>query len=104
MQVAQTIHDILVDALTPAHLDVINESHQHNVPANSETHFKVVIVSDQFENQGLVQRHRAVNKLLSEQLQGPVHALSLHTHTVNEWQDRGGVVPASPPCRGGGVN
>lgn len=103
MSVAITINDILVDALAPVHLDVINESDQHNVPANSETHFKVVVVSAAFTDQSLVQRHRAINKLLQAQLAGPVHALSLHTHTESEWLEKGGVVPSSPPCRGGGV-
>jgi len=101
--VAQTINDILVDALAPVHLDIINESNNHNVPANSETHFKVVVVCDAFEEKSLVQRHRAINKLLAEQLAGPVHALSMHTHTQKEWLDKGGLVPDSPPCRGGGV-
>lgn len=103
MSVAQIINDTLVDALAPVHLDVINESNNHNVPPNSETHFKVVIVSDQFADNSLVQRHRTINKLLADQLSGPVHALSLHTHTKSEWLDKGGVVPDSPPCRGGGV-
>jgi len=101
--VAQTINDILVDALAPVHLDILNESNNHNVPANSETHFKVVVVSEAFAQQSLVQRHRAVNKLLAEQLAGPVHALSMHTHTEKEWRDKGGLVPDSPPCRGGSV-
>ena len=29
-------------------LQVINESYMHNVPKGSETHFKVVVVSEQF--------------------------------------------------------
>ncbi len=99
--VAQTINNILVDALAPVHLDILNESSKHNVPANSETHFKVVVVSEDFAKKTLVQRHRTVNELLAEQLAGPVHALSMHTHTEQEWLDKGGVVPDSPPCRGG---
>ena len=35
----------------PNFLEVINESHQHNVPEGSESHFKVVIVSQQFIGQ-----------------------------------------------------
>lgn len=101
--VAQIINDIVVDSLAPVHLDIINESNNHNVPANSETHFKVVVVSDNFIGESLVKRHRTMNKLLAEQLAGPVHALSLHTHTEQEWKDKGGIVPDSPPCRGGGV-
>lgn len=98
---AQTINDILVDALAPIRLDVIDESHRHNVPAGAESHFKLVIVTDAFEGKSLVARHRSINRLLVEQLEGSVHALGLHTHTPEEWAARGEQVPASPPCRGG---
>ncbi len=101
MTIAMQINDLVVDDLAPIHLDVINESDNHNVPAGSESHFKLVVVSDAFDGQTLIQRHRRLNQLLADQLAGPVHALSLHTHTPQEWSERGGVVPASPPCRGG---
>jgi len=101
MDVANEINDILVDALTPIRLDVIDESHQHNVPAGAQSHFKLVVVSDEFDGLGLVARHRSINKLLAKQLEGSVHALGLHTYTAAEWEKRGGQVPASPPCRGG---
>ena len=101
MSIASEINDIVVEALEPLRLDVINESHMHNVPPGSESHFKLVIVTDRFEGQSLIVRHRTVNKLLSGQLQGSVHALSMHTYTAQEWQQRGGEVPVSPPCLGG---
>lgn len=101
MSIANEINDIVVDALSPVRLDVIDESHRHNVPPDGESHFKLVIVSDAFAGESLVARHRRVNRLLAEQLAGPVHALGLHTHTPEEWQARGESVPASPPCRGG---
>jgi BolA protein len=80
---------------------VVNESGNHNVPPGSETHFKVVLVSDAFEGQRLLARHRAVNETLAEELAGGVHALALHTYTPGEWQDRFGDAPMSPPCLGG---
>ena len=102
MSTAAEIHDLIVEALAPARLDVIDESHRHNVPAGSESHFKLVVVSDAFEGEGLLARHRRLNRLLVDQLAGPVHALGLHTHTLAEWKARGEAVPSSPPCRGGG--
>ena len=101
MTTAEQINDILVEHLAPVRLDVINESHMHNVPPGSESHFKVTIVSDAFEGKNLVARHRTVNKLLAAQLAGGVHALSMHTYTASQWQERDGVVPESPPCMGG---
>lgn len=101
MNTADKINDILVDALAPVRLDVINESHMHNVPPGSESHFKLVVVSQEFEGLNLIARHRTINKLLAEQLQNGIHALSMHTHTPEEWDAKGGQVPESPPCMGG---
>ncbi|MCZ6829411.1 MAG: BolA/IbaG family iron-sulfur metabolism protein [Gammaproteobacteria bacterium] len=101
MNVQQTIESKLAAALSPDHLEVINESDQHNVPANSETHFKVVIVAGDFEDQRKVARHQAVYGLLAQELAGPVHALALHTYTLGEWTERHAEAPLSPPCLGG---
>ncbi len=89
-------------ALDPAHLQVINESHRHSVPPGSESHFKVIVVSKHFEGQGLLGRHQAVNVLLGDELQNGVHALSMQTHTPEEWARRDGRVLPSPDCMGGG--
>jgi BolA protein len=83
------------------HLEVINESGNHNVAPGSETHFKVVMVSSDFEGSRLIARHRSVNETLAEELAGEVHALALHTYTPAEWQARFGDAPMSPPCLGG---
>jgi len=91
----------LTEQLHPMHLEVANESHMHNVPPGSESHFKVTVVAEQFAGQGLVDRHRAVNRILAAQLAGGVHALALHTLTPDEWFERGGTAPQSPPCLGG---
>ncbi len=101
MSVQQQIHDQLAAALAPVHLEVANESHMHSVPPDSETHFRVVVVSEAFSGQRQVARHQKVYGLLAEQLQGPVHALALHTYSPAEWQARAGTAPASPDCLGG---
>lgn len=96
-----TIHDKLVAGFAPSVLEVIDESGNHSVPAGSESHFKVVIVSDGFAGQALVARHRAVNAALADELRAGLHALSILAYTPEQWRDRGGRVPASPPCLGG---
>ncbi|MGL5006936.1 MAG: transcriptional regulator BolA [Plesiomonas sp.] len=90
-------------AFVPAYLQVTNESHQHNVPIGSESHFKVVIVCAAFEGQRLLARHRAVNTVLADELAHSIHALALHTYTVEEWADIADNVPQSPVCHGGSV-
>ena len=100
MQVRENIERKLADGLDLLHLDVVNESDQHNVPPGSESHFKVVLVARNFENASLVQRHRLVYRLLAEEMAGGVHALALHTYTEAQWQELS-ASPCSPLCRGG---
>lgn len=101
MSVQQQITEQLVQALAPLHLEVANESHMHSVPPNSETHFRVVVVSEAFSGLRQVARHQKIYGLLAEQLEGPVHALALHTYAPTEWEARAGTAPASPDCLGG---
>lgn len=102
MIVQQSIEGKLLGGLSPVHLEILNESHMHSVPPNSETHFKVVVVSDAFAGMTRVARHQTVNGLLADELAGPVHALSIQAHTPDEWTARGGVIMDSPQCLGGG--
>lgn len=83
------------------HLEVINESHRHNVSPGSESHFKVVLVADGFDGKKLLERHRLVNELLAAELTGVIHALAIHAWTRGEWESRMGDTPMSPPCLGG---
>jgi BolA protein len=101
MSMQETIEQRLREQFAPMHIEVDDESHMHSVPAGSESHFRVVLVSERFDGKPLLQRHRAVNGVLAEQLQGSVHALALHTMTPEEWFRKGGTAPASPPCEGG---
>ena len=98
------IEEKLNGNLAPLSMQVLNESHMHNVAQNSQTHFKVTIVSQAFEGKRLIQRHRMVNDILSAELAGPVHALALHTYTQEEWDKKQGLTPSSPNCLGGGKN
>jgi len=106
MTIQESITQKLTDAFSPEHLEVVNESHMHNVPEGSESHFKVLIVCDEFEDKMLIARHRLVNKVLDMELkkdksEGGIHALALHTMTMAEWFKKG-KAPESPECLGGG--
>ena len=97
MNVEKKIEHTLRDNFQLSHLEVINESHMHSGP-NTETHFKVVLVSEEFKDVKLVQRHRKINELLKYELENGVHALSLHLFTMDEWKEKDEYVKASPPC------
>lgn len=91
----------LEDGLHPTLLEVVDESHQHSVPAGAESHFNVVIVSDAFAGCSRVERHRKVHALLQQQLDEGLHALTLTLLTPAENEKRGGASIVSPACRGG---
>jgi stress-induced morphogen len=103
--VAASIQEKLTKEFQPTHLDVINESHMHNVPANSETHFKVVVISPKFDTiKTPIQRHRAIHSVLESELAGPVHALSIVAKNPSQWEKmmaEGKTIESSPNCRGG---
>lgn len=101
MKVQSRIEDKLNQALALDHLEVINESDRHNVPAGSESHFKLILVAGRFAGMKLLDRHRLVNDLLAEELADGVHALSIHPFAPQEWQSRHQTARKSPPCLGG---
>ena len=80
-------------ALAPVHLEVVNESGQHNVPAGSETHFKVVVVSGAFAGKPRVAQHRMVFRAVDDELRRGVHALAVHTYTEDAWAGTGAARP-----------
>ena len=102
MSRAESIELKLTEALELAHLEVINESHGHNVPAGSESHFKVVLVAADFEGLSRIDRHRQVNALMADEFDSGLHALAVHPYTEAEWRKRHGNAPMSPPCASGG--
>ena len=95
------IESAVTQALAPLHLEVVDESHNHAVPAGAQSHFKLLVVSEQFVGQGKVARHRILNRLLRDEFDQGLHALALHTWTPQEWFERGGAAPESPLCMGG---
>jgi len=103
MKMQNAIEAKLNKAFSASILQVENESHKHSVPPNSETHFKVTMVSPAFAGQMKVRRHQAIYQVLSEELEmaGGVHALALHLYSPEEWEASGQVAPSSPNCMGG---
>ncbi len=99
MSVEDKIRQKLQSHLNIDLLEVINESPHHQVPEGSESHFRVLIVSKDFEGLSTVKRHQRVYEILGEELRGPVHAFSQKTLTPEEWKGVDSSVSPSPPCQ-----
>ena len=101
MNTGERIEQTVRETFHPLHCELHNESHMHAGPA-SESHYKLVLVSEDFRGKSRVRRHQAVYAALQDELQsagrGTVHALALHLFTPEEWQPE--QVPDSPLCAG----
>ncbi|MDQ6432629.1 BolA family protein [Mesorhizobium sp. LHD-90] len=96
MSLQSEIEAKLTETFAPERLEVINESHQHaghhhvesghhaTFDGTGETHFRVRIVSAAFAGKSRVERHRAVNHLLSGELKRGVHALAIEPAAPGE--------------------
>ena len=79
-------------AFAPQFLTVVDESHKHAGHAGhdggaghgGETHFRVQIISPDFSGKTRIERHRAVNALLADEISGGVHALALEIKAPGE--------------------
>ncbi len=101
MQRKQIIEERLTENLSPVHLAVVDESSRHSVPAGSESHFNVTVVSATFDGMIRVERHRRIHELLKSELDGGLHALTLTLLTPSEFEAKGGSSIVSPNCMGG---
>lgn len=88
---------VLSENFSPVHLELENESHQHSVPAGSETHFKLLLVSEKFQGLTRVARQQAVYQSLKEEFSSGLHAFTQRLLTPEEWQTAMGVFE-SPAC------
>jgi BolA protein len=83
----ERIRSCLTQAFQPQQLDVVDDSHKHAGHAGAQSgggHFNVLIVSEAFAGQSLIQRHRAVYAALGELMQQEIHALSIQAKTPAE--------------------
>jgi len=75
-------------ALNPDLLDVVDESERHagHVGARDGggTHYRIRVVSAQFERKSRVERHRLIYDLLTAEFADGLHALALVTKAPDE--------------------
>ena len=83
MNIEKHIKDRL-NVLEPKYINLKNESFKHKNHKNkfdseqSETHFKLSIVSHHFENLSLIQIHRMIFNLIKDLINNPVHSISIN--------------------------
>lgn len=85
MSVEEQIEAKLRAAFSLDILEIENQSHLHaghaGSPNSGESHFQVTLKSEELNKLNRVERYRKVHEVLKEELDGPVHALSLKFST-----------------------
>ena len=96
MSIQETMEKKLSQAFSPERLVVINESHLHAghhhvdgghqavFDGSGETHFRIRIVSPAFAGKSRIERHRAVNDLLADEMKAGLHALAIEPAAPGE--------------------
>jgi BolA protein len=88
VSVTKNIADKLKKAFEPVVFELIDESEQHRGHGGwregGESHFRLRMTAACFTGQGRVQRQRAVNKVLADELAGPLHALAMELRAPGE--------------------
>lgn len=90
------IINTLSTSMNLSSLKIINESFMHNVPKGSESHFKIVVVTNDFNNLSIIKRHKLIYKTL-DNLMNKIHALSIHAFNEEEFK-LNPVILDSPEC------
>ena len=86
-QRVERIRALLVEALDPAAIEVVDDSHKHVGHAGArggQGHFSVDIVSAAFAGKLPLARHRLVYAALGEIMQTDIHALAIRARTPDE--------------------
>ena len=74
----------------PYFFSVNDVSEQHrghqSFKENVESHFEVIIVSQEFDNKSKIIRHRMINECLQEDYQSDLHSVSIKAFTIEEYK------------------
>ena len=55
------------------------------VNGDDGVHFEAVIISEAFDDKGMLAQHRMVYAALGDRMHAEIHALSMRTYTPLEW-------------------
>ena len=98
------LEERLISKLEPSLLVIENESHRHKSRGEAESHFKVLVVSEQFNSLSVIDRHKLVHQAVAKDDGSmPCHSLSIKAMTAKQFDDKPDVLSQfqTPPCLGG---
>ena len=88
MNIEETISTQLSNLITVSYLELKDSTgkHVHHDNFDGGLHLSAIIVSDDFNHLGLLERHQLVYKALGSMIKNEIHAFSMKTFTNSEWK------------------
>ena len=87
-KIADYLESKLTEKFSPVNLEIINESHLHAGHAgddgSGESHFRIRIVAEAFNELSRLERHRAINAVAQPKLDEGLHALAIEVKGTNQ--------------------
>lgn len=96
MNIRSEIHKSCSESLNLKLITIDNESHLHSSSKASNSHFKLLVVSDDFIDMSLIRRHKFIFKILDDVMKR-IHALAIHAFTSEEYENNK-LNLSSPDC------
>jgi BolA protein len=89
MSLYSEIEQRLYQDLDIQHMEIKDDTDQHIHHKNFDggAHLSAVIVSSSFNGLNLLERHKRVYEALHDMIKQEIHALSMKTYTLSEWQE-----------------
>ena len=88
MNIEETISTQLSNLITVSYLELKDSTgkHVHHDNFDGGLHLSAIIVSDDFNNLELLERHQLVYNALGSMIKNEIHAFSMKTFTNSEWK------------------
>ena len=88
MNIEETISTQLSNLNTVSYLQLKDSTgkHVHHDNFDGGLHLSAIIVSDDFNNLSLLERHQLVYNALGSMIKNEIHAFSMKTFTNSEWK------------------
>lgn len=86
----EKIEKYLISKMSVNFIKIFNDSKLHHASKNTNklTHIKIIIISDDFIGENLINRHRTIFQYLKEIEKERIYSITLYTYTLKEWKEK----------------
>tara|TARA_Y100000590_G_C15276996_1_gene847326 strand:+ start:283 stop:552 length:270 start_codon:yes stop_codon:yes gene_type:complete len=87
--IKEKIKKLIKNKLDVVHFEIKDTTSQHTNHSNYKggSHLRIKIISNDFIDKSLVQRHQMIYSIINDFIQKEIHAVILKTYTVEEFEN-----------------